>query len=238
MRRIDETKVFCRYKKFICAAALDKLLGAAVILMPYLVFGAYIRFEPYMVILGVSFLILTAFLRKRSDKRFCAVTAAILRVICAAAAVAFFIIAGNRLSGVKAFYPIQKAAYIYGNFKETDFSFLPDKIPENSKDFKMVFRAQLLAQADTKLIILSFTADDNGVSQVRSLAESYGACEIADAHRQTAALYEMGYDCSGCEVYGIPSDDTDDTSGTPDENISHTPFYFINEQSGVCIIYW
>ena len=209
------------------AAIFDKLLGIAFIVFPFLSFGSYSNFMPFMIAIGAAYLAISYLLRSRSDKRTAAVAAAVIRVVFTALLTANFLIISNRLENVKAIYPIQKAAYIRGNYSGADFDFLPQRIPENTKDFKMFFRPPMIAQADTKEIIICFTADENGTKDVLTFALEHGAVKAEAPETEIERMQDRGYDYSGADVYVINYDNT-----------SHDPKYFINEQSGFCLIYW
>ena len=216
----------------------DIFIGAGLIAMPFVSFGAYNKITFIGAGLGVAFMIAQRIISK--DRRTYADeepsdtrkrTCMIIRCITLLILLFVMFTAFGWGSGTRFTYPLRKALYSFANFSSSEpFEFMPDSLPDKTDRLKMNFVPPTAGQDANGHINITFFTDDDGVGELRDTAlDKDGVlCDTESFEYKKLKTFceSEGLEIKGSEVYLVG------------EKGSHCPVYLVNEKTGLCVIYW
>ena len=216
----------------------DVLIGVIFIILPFVTMGAYFKISLIGAGIGTVFMIAQRIIYKdpktyadkqpdEKQKRTCMIircTALILLLL------DLFIVLGAG-SGAGFAYPARKALYSFANFSDgSSFEFMPDSLPEKTDKLEMRFVPPTAGQDADGHINITFYTDNKGTAQLKEQALDKGGTLCATDSFEYKKLVTFcegrGLECKGSEVYLFG------------KTGKHCSTYLINEQSGLCVIYW
>ena len=209
---------------------LDVLIGLALIVTALSGFGAYFRFAVPAAGIGLVTMIVQKIINRGEPSGAVLKVSMGIRIFAALVLALLVIIMFGLLKG-RSFYSLRKWLFTAGNgISSEELAFMPESLPGTCNDLFMEFDAPRWGREGSSHIGILFISDAEGAAELKKSALEKGGelCDIDSfAYKKLRVFCESsGQAIGSAEVYLLG------------EFKEHCPAYLVNEETGLCAVYW